>query len=167
MERCRNVGEFGQIRRGKVKEGLECNQEDYIYLKSIQSLTGRRWSCCKTGVMWWMEVVLVMIRAAQFWTKYNVYASVENTNSASLHVKEALSARKTGVYFVKKVQQRWVELCKEMRKMEKLEYKRQVLEYFTLCSLIFLSQSWLKSVFLFTQDEAVWSSGPVGDSVCR
>ena len=45
------------------------------------------------------------------------------------------------LFISKKVQQSWEELCKEMRKMEKLEYKRQVLEYFTLCSLIFLSQS--------------------------
>ena len=57
-----DVEEFGQIRRGKVVDGLERKREDFeVYAEPV---TGSQWSCCRTGVMWWMEGVLVRIQAA-------------------------------------------------------------------------------------------------------
>ena len=65
-----DVEEFGQIGGERLWRALNVNRR---ILKSMQSLTGGQWSCCLTGVMWWIEGVLVMIRAAEFLNSWSLW----------------------------------------------------------------------------------------------
>lgn len=39
----------------------------------MRYLSGCQWSCWRTGVIWSMQRVLVMIQAADFWTNFQLY----------------------------------------------------------------------------------------------
>ena len=46
-------------------------------LKSMQDLVGSQWSCCRAGVMCSAKGVLVMMRAAAFWTSWRLWSDFQ------------------------------------------------------------------------------------------